>query len=52
MTQRRTLLQSQPTLAHSIHRRNPYVDPLSLLQIRFLSVWRRTSEKQRTEVSA
>ncbi len=48
VTQRRELLENQPTLAHSIHRRNPYVDPLSLLQIRFLSVWR-AGEKNRTE---
>ena len=49
VTQRGTLLENQPTLAQSIRRRNPYVDPLSLLQIRFLSVWRSLSEPRRTE---
>ncbi len=48
VSQRRELLENQPTLAQSIHRRNPYVDPLSLLQIRFLSVWR-AGETHRTE---
>jgi phosphoenolpyruvate carboxylase len=49
VTERKTLLENQPTLARSIRRRNPYVDPLSLLQIRFLQVWRRAGPKQRTE---
>ncbi len=34
------LLQSQPVLAESIRLRNPYVDPLNFLQIRFLQKWR------------
>ena len=49
VTQRGALLENQPTLAQSIRLRNPYVDPLNYLQIRFLGVWRRASEKQRTE---
>jgi phosphoenolpyruvate carboxylase len=49
VTQRRTLLENQPTLAQSIRLRNPYVDPLSYLQIRFLADWRRLTKKQRTE---
>jgi phosphoenolpyruvate carboxylase len=49
VTRRRALLVSQPTLAKSIQRRNPYVDPLNFLQIRFLSVWRRPGGRQRTE---
>ena len=49
VTQRGGLLENQPTLAQSIRRRNPYVDPLSLLQLRFLSVWRGMSERRRPE---
>jgi phosphoenolpyruvate carboxylase len=36
-------------LAQSIRLRNPYVDPLNFLQIRFLARWRKANEKQRTE---
>jgi phosphoenolpyruvate carboxylase len=49
VNQRRRLLESQTVLEQSIHRRNPYVDPLNYLQIRFLDRWRRAGEKQRTE---
>lgn len=49
ITQRGVLLEHQPTLARSIRRRNPYVDPLSFLQIRFLAYWRRAGENRRTE---
>ena len=42
-------MENQPTLAQSIRLRNPYVDPLNYLQIRFLSVWRKANEAQRTE---
>jgi phosphoenolpyruvate carboxylase len=49
VTRRRALLANQPTLARSIRRRNPYVDPLNYLQIRFLAVWRQAGEKQRAE---
>jgi phosphoenolpyruvate carboxylase len=34
------LLARQPVLAESIRLRNPYVDPLNFLQIRFLKQWR------------
>lgn len=37
----RELLETQPVLAESIRLRNPYVDPLNYLQIRFLQRWRR-----------
>ena len=37
----RHLLERQPVLAESIRLRNPYVDPLNFLQLRFLSEWRR-----------
>jgi phosphoenolpyruvate carboxylase len=35
------LLARQPVLEESIRLRNPYVDPLNFLQIRFLDQWRR-----------
>ncbi|MGH9325270.1 MAG: phosphoenolpyruvate carboxylase [Terriglobia bacterium] len=38
------LLEQQPVLAESIRLRNPYVDPLNFLQIRFLDEWRRKPE--------
>lgn len=37
---RDSLLQSQPVLAESIRLRNPYVDPLNYLQLKFLPQWR------------
>lgn len=46
---RAALLENQPVLAESIRRRNPYVDPLNYLQIRFLAHWREASDEQRTE---
>lgn len=49
VTQRAALLENQPVLAHSIRLRNPYVDPLNYLQIRFLARWRKADEKRRTE---
>ncbi|HUH30056.1 MAG TPA: phosphoenolpyruvate carboxylase [Rhodanobacter sp.] len=35
-----TLLRDEPRLAASIHLRNPYVDPMSLLQVDLLQRWR------------
>jgi len=49
INERKQLLENQPTLAQSILLRNPYVDPLNYLQIRFLSVWRKANDAQRTE---
>ena len=43
------LLEDQPVLAESLRRRNPHVDPLNYLQIRFLTKWRSSGESQRTE---
>ncbi|HEV3277425.1 MAG TPA: phosphoenolpyruvate carboxylase [Terriglobia bacterium] len=40
VVERSHLLAHQPVLAESIRLRNPYVDPLNLLQIRFLEEWR------------
>ena len=36
VTQNRELLETQPVLRHSIELRNPYVDPLNYIQLRFL----------------
>lgn len=49
VTERKHLLENQPVLAQSLLLRNPYVDPLNYLQIRFLSTWRGADESQRTE---
>ncbi len=49
VVERDGLLAEQPVLAESIRRRNPYVDPLNYLQLRFLAQWRRTPEGKRTE---
>ena len=38
--ERDRLLADDPTLARSIVLRNPYVDPISLLQIRLLRAYR------------
>lgn len=38
------LLERQPVLAESIRLRNPYVDPLNFLQLRFLDQWRGDSD--------
>jgi phosphoenolpyruvate carboxylase len=43
------LLARQPVLAESIRLRNPYVDPLNYLQIRFLPRWRRIKVKENAE---
>lgn len=39
------LLEDEPTLARSIALRNPYVDPLSLMQIRLLRAYRSSDER-------
>lgn len=43
------LLENQPRLAESIQLRNPFVDPLHFLQIRFLKEWRAKATGERTE---
>jgi phosphoenolpyruvate carboxylase len=43
------LLENQPRLAESIQLRNPFVDPLHYLQIRFLKEWRAKASGDRTE---
>ncbi len=49
VVERSHLLARQPVLAESIRLRNPYVDPLNLLQIRFLAEWRQ-ARKPRPEL--
>ena len=43
----RHLLERQPVLAESIRLRNPYVDPLNFLQLRFLNEWRHARQPQK-----
>ena len=43
VSQRGELLANQPVLAESIRLRNPYVDPLNYIQVRFLPRWRRAT---------
>ncbi|WP_446831070.1 phosphoenolpyruvate carboxylase [Candidatus Foliamicus sp.] len=43
--QQRVLLAGQPALRRSIRLRNPYVDPMNLLQVRLLSRWRQSGRK-------
>lgn len=40
-----TLLAADPTLARSIRLRNPYVDPMSFIQVRLLARWRATGRQ-------
>jgi phosphoenolpyruvate carboxylase len=49
VTGRRSLLAEQPVLSESIRLRNPYVDPLNFLQIRFLPEFRRAAHPERDE---
>ncbi|HET7101889.1 MAG TPA: phosphoenolpyruvate carboxylase, partial [Terriglobia bacterium] len=44
ITESKQLLERQPVLEESIRLRNPYVDPLNFLQIRFLEKWRREAQ--------
>ena len=44
ITGRKRLLESQPVLGESIRLRNPYVDPLNYLQLRYLPEWRAAPE--------
>ena len=45
ITEQKQLLDSKQVLKHAIRLRNPYVDPISLLQVRLLA----TRRRQRTE---
>jgi phosphoenolpyruvate carboxylase len=41
------LLERDPTLQRSIELRNPYVDPINLLQVDLLRRWRETDRQDR-----
>ena len=41
------LLDKDPTLQRSIELRNPYVDPINLLQVDLLRRWRETDRQDR-----
>jgi len=43
--QQETLLDEYPALQKSIRLRNPYVDPISLLQVDLLRQWRQGDRK-------
>jgi phosphoenolpyruvate carboxylase len=43
----RSLLDSDPTLQRSIQLRNPYVDPMNLMQVDLLQRWRNTGRRDR-----
>ena len=40
LTQKKRLLEESSTMARSIQLRNPYVDPMSFLQVHLLRSWR------------
>jgi phosphoenolpyruvate carboxylase len=46
------LLDSEPTLQRSIRLRNPYVDPLHLMQADLLRRWRETGRQDRAMFDA
>ncbi|MGI9291712.1 MAG: phosphoenolpyruvate carboxylase [Gammaproteobacteria bacterium] len=48
----RSLLKSNPTLRRSIRLRNPYVDPMSLLQVELLERWRKSDRQDETLLTA
>ena len=43
----RNLLDTDPTLQRSIQLRNPYVDPMNLMQVDLLQRWRNTDRRDR-----
>jgi phosphoenolpyruvate carboxylase len=46
------LLDSEPTLQRSIRLRNPYVDPMNLLQVDLLQRWRASGRRDRDLLEA
>lgn len=46
ITGRNELLDGNYVLQNAIRLRNPYVDPISLLQVRFLRQWRQATDKR------
>ena len=45
ISEQESLLSRDPTLQRSIRLRNPYVDPMSLLQVSLLRRWRETDRQ-------
>ena len=50
--QQQALLDREPTLQRSIRLRNPYVDPMSLLQVDLLKRWRRGDREDNSLLEA
>jgi len=48
----KNLLDSEPTLQRSIRLRNPYVDPMNLMQVDLLQRWRATGRRDRDLLEA
>jgi len=46
LTRQSELLESSPTLGRAIRLRNPYVDPMSFLQVDLLRRWRESGSKE------
>ena len=46
------LLDSEPTLQRSIRLRNPYVDPIHLMQVDLLRRWRQGGRQDRDQFDA
>jgi phosphoenolpyruvate carboxylase len=42
------LLDGDPTLQRSIQLRNPYIDPMHLMQVDLLARWRRTGRQDKS----
>lgn len=52
ISQHESLLSDNPFLQRSIALRNPYVDPLSYLQVRFIREWREEHQRQMKETGS
>jgi phosphoenolpyruvate carboxylase len=52
LREQKVLLKSNNTLRRSIRLRNPYVDPMSLLQVELLSRWRASNRSDATLLTA
>ncbi len=50
VTEQSELLEKTPVLQESIRLRNPYVDPLNFLQVRYLPKWRQGDEESILEL--
>jgi phosphoenolpyruvate carboxylase len=51
ITEEKELLDHVPVIQESIRLRNPYVDPLSFIQVSLLSKWRKAKDEQRPDES-